>query len=147
MEVVFPLGDAEISSILHDQYHKFPWFFYTYNFSTVSVADVIRDKISNLLNNVDSLLVRSEPLSKLLPSFADIFSLFVTVAFLSSFRSYFLILRIPWSRGYELRLSNLIIDDITFVIAFGWLDIRRRSAIEVNRLSSCSGRYHRISEK
>ena len=60
MEVVFPLGDAEISSILHDKYHKFLGGFYTFDFSTASVADVIRDKIGDQLRNIDALLVRSE---------------------------------------------------------------------------------------
>ena len=41
----FFLGNDEISSILGDRYHKFLGFFYTFDFSAISVANVIRDKI------------------------------------------------------------------------------------------------------
>ena len=59
-ELVFSLGDDRIASILHDKYHKFLGGFYTFDFSTASVADVIRDKIGDQLRNIDALLVRSE---------------------------------------------------------------------------------------
>ena len=60
LSIYLSFGDAEISSILHDKYHKFLGGFYTFEFTTASVADVIGDKISDQLRNIDSLLVRSE---------------------------------------------------------------------------------------
>ena len=60
VDLVFSLGEAQISSILHDKYHKFLGGFYTFDFTTASVAGVTRDKICDQLKRIDSLLVRSE---------------------------------------------------------------------------------------
>ena len=59
-EVAFSLGEAEIASILHDKYHKFLGGFYTYDFSTASVAGIIKERMEDQLKNIDSLLVRNE---------------------------------------------------------------------------------------
>ena len=59
-ELIFTLGDNEIGSILHEKYHKFLGGFYTFDSTTSASADVIRDKISDQLKNVDNLLVRNE---------------------------------------------------------------------------------------
>ena len=59
-EEIFNLGDSAIASILHDRYHKFLGGFYTFDYSTASVADMIKAKMRDQLENVDSLLVRSE---------------------------------------------------------------------------------------
>ena len=60
VDLVFSLGEAQISSILHDKYHKFLGGFYTFDFTTAYVAGVIRDKISDQMKSIDSLLVWSE---------------------------------------------------------------------------------------
>ena len=59
-ELVFTLGDSEIGSILHEKYHKFLGGFYTFSSTGSAVADILRDKISDQLKNVDDLLVRNE---------------------------------------------------------------------------------------
>ena len=59
-EIVFSLGDSGISSILHDKCHKFLGGFYTFSFSGPSVANIIRERISDQLENIDALLVRDE---------------------------------------------------------------------------------------
>ena len=59
-EVAFSLGEAEIASILHDKYHKFLGGFYTYDFSTASVAGIIKERMGDQLENIDSLLIRNE---------------------------------------------------------------------------------------
>ena len=59
-EVVFSLGESQIASILHDRYHKFLGGFYTFDFSTASVADVIQERVSDQMGNIDRLLVRDE---------------------------------------------------------------------------------------
>ena len=38
-EIVFSFGNAEISSILHDKYHKFLGGFYTFDFSSNSLGN------------------------------------------------------------------------------------------------------------
>ena len=58
-EVVFPLGESEIASILHDKYHKFLGGSYVFDFSTTSVAAVIKERVGDQLN-IDDLLVRNE---------------------------------------------------------------------------------------
>ena len=60
VDLVFTLGESEISSILHDAYHKFLGGFYTFDFTASSVADVIKKRVSDQLKNIDSLLVRDE---------------------------------------------------------------------------------------
>ena len=59
-EIVFCLGNDEIQSILHDRYHKFLGGIYTYCASVSSVAGIIKDRMSEQLRNIDSLLVRNE---------------------------------------------------------------------------------------
>ena len=59
-EIVFSLGDAEISSILHDKYHKFLGGFYTFDFLSTSLGSVIKERVGDQLKNIDSLLVRNE---------------------------------------------------------------------------------------
>ena len=46
-EIVFSLGDSGISSILHDKCHKFLGGFYTFEFSTASVADIIKERMGD----------------------------------------------------------------------------------------------------
>ena len=57
---VFTLGDDGIASILHDKYHKFLGGIYTFQFSASSIATVIKERMSDQLNNLDASLVRSE---------------------------------------------------------------------------------------
>ena len=59
-ELVFSLGDSEISSILHDKYHKFLGGFYTFDGSASSVASVIKERVGEQLKNIDDLLVLDE---------------------------------------------------------------------------------------
>ena len=59
-EIAFCLGDVEIASILHDKFHKFLGGFYTFDFSTASVAGIIKERMGDQLKNIDSLLVRNE---------------------------------------------------------------------------------------
>ena len=59
-ELIFTLGESEIGSILHEKYHKFLGGIYTFDCSTSAVTEIIRDKISDQLKNVDNLLVRNE---------------------------------------------------------------------------------------
>ena len=40
-------GEAEIASILNDKYHKFLGGFYTFEFSTASVADIIKERMGD----------------------------------------------------------------------------------------------------
>ena len=47
-------------SVLHDKYHKFLGFFYTFQFSASSVAMVIKERVSDQLKNLDSTLIRNE---------------------------------------------------------------------------------------
>ena len=58
-QCVFSLGEARISSILHDKYHKFLGFFYTFDFLTASVAYqfmfAIHDLNRSQLNELESL--------------------------------------------------------------------------------------------
>ena len=60
VDLPFSLGDAQISSILHDKCHKFLGGFYTFNFSVPSVANIIKERIGDQLKNVDALLIRNE---------------------------------------------------------------------------------------
>ena len=55
-ELTFTLGNSEIGSILHEKYHKFLGGFYTFDCSTSTVTEIIRDKISDQLKNVDDIL-------------------------------------------------------------------------------------------
>ena len=48
-EIEFSLGDATISSILHDKCHKFLGGIYTYDCSASSVAAVIKERLSDQL--------------------------------------------------------------------------------------------------
>ena len=59
-EIAFSLGESEIASILHDKYHKFLGGIYTFDFTTASVADVIKERVSDQLKNIDALLIRKE---------------------------------------------------------------------------------------
>ena len=59
-EIQFTLGNATIASILHDKCHKFLGGIYTFQFSTSSVACVIKERVSDQLKNIDELLVRNE---------------------------------------------------------------------------------------
>ena len=58
--IPFSLGEAEIASILNDKYHKFLGGFYTFDFSTASVADIIKERMGDQLGYIDALLVRDE---------------------------------------------------------------------------------------
>ena len=60
VEIGFSLGEAVIGSILHDRCHKFLGGIFTFDFSVASVATVIKDRVSDQLKNIDSLLVRDE---------------------------------------------------------------------------------------
>ena len=59
-EVVFSIANDRISSILHYKCHKYLGGYYTFNFTSASVADVIKGKLRDQLKHIDSLLVRSE---------------------------------------------------------------------------------------
>ena len=59
-DIPFYLGESQISSILHDKYHKFLGGFYTFDFSTASVADITQERVGDQLKNIDDLLVRDE---------------------------------------------------------------------------------------
>ena len=59
-EVSFALGNDDIGSILHEKFHKFLGGFYTFKSSSGAVTEMIRDKISDQLKNIDKLLVRNE---------------------------------------------------------------------------------------
>ena len=59
-EEVFSLGESEIASILRDKCHKFLGGIYTFDFSTASVAAVIKERVGDQLKRIDDLLVRSE---------------------------------------------------------------------------------------
>ena len=60
IEVGFFLGNSEISSILHDTFHKFLGGIYTFSCSPSAVASVVKGKIRSQLDNIDRLLVRNE---------------------------------------------------------------------------------------
>ena len=59
-EIVFSLGESEIASILHDKYHKFLGGLYTFELTTASVAEVIKERVGEGLKRIGDLLVRNE---------------------------------------------------------------------------------------